>query len=1020
MPDSNNTAINYYFNENQRDKIDKNLIEPCVVSSIYNFYEELLEVDVSLNLGSICFIIVVPYLNFISTSQKLDSELKNDSFFNIVKFPNLYIIPEKIIINDQIPDINNFQLRNLAKLFITNFIGGIVNEMDFADFWLISGIENWLVFNFMTKCYGNIYMKGILVDTMNKYKNIVKKGQEVRPLYNNNYTHPVELQYDSILYLKSLIVMLLLESYVEKIYILKALRNIINERSKSNFISTEIFIKILKKNCGINLKKFTNLWIFKTGMLLIKYNHTYKEESNSIEIILNQLPLIYDYVIENPLIKPDFQYEKLKKISKIPPFIDFTLKSNRHFDISLNITVFQTNGYEILKETHGLTLEPDNDVSYKNIPLITKLRKGQIKKREQEFIQELISNTSITKIYSNEDIEKIMTENSVLWIRIDPEMSCLRNIIDSSEKNIIFEYIKLFKDPDLVGQFEALKNIYYRKESYENSLIILETFIKSNLNIYYKLRIYAIKIYLKIIHYLKQENGYLFLIDFLSDLYSDFIKNKSNLMREDYLIIKHVIRNLGEYKEGYFNEFNIIGKIKLTDVQKKIIDKFLIILLSNEFNSISNFNDCYLIREILVGCSKLQLQDKTFYFLKKILQLLRIEKLKRSFNEIIIIGAIESYINFLVHNQFLAGSIGKEEDSYMKDLIFSINDEITYFIQSEYERQELGVVCAYFVVFMLFSKSVSIYDFILEVKKYTNVSNDHCNLLNNSNIRTRITGLIMFLNSHIHSSVLLSSVEMESFIKECLLSEYIYNQVDFRKAFQMLFKKYTDSKNTNRVKLVDETWLSTFINNIKDTHKINKDSDCDSDDINNPAESIKMKILRYQSKYNDPYLVNYELALENYSIRDRIMIILGKINEHPLSDHFNYELNRISLGDLYDQYFKAIKTPMDFETIQKKFESNKYSKMEDFLSDMTLVFKNARTFNDKRSVIFQAANQLEEFYHILVYSIQKSDKRVELNTNTKISLTEGQETIGQEIGRKNTYQSDDIVNMEVDELNSDY
>jgi hypothetical protein len=90
-------------------------------------------------------------------------------------------------------------------------------------------------------------------------------------------------------------------------------------------------------------------------------------------------------------------------------------------------------------------------------------------------------------------------------------------------------------------------------------------------------------------------------------------------MREDNMIIKHVIRNLGEYKEGYFNDFNIIGKIKLTDVQKKIIDKFFIILLSNEFNSISNINDCYLIRDDkrnTSGLSKLLLQDKTYYFLK--------------------------------------------------------------------------------------------------------------------------------------------------------------------------------------------------------------------------------------------------------------------------------------------------------------------------------------------------------------------------------------------------------------------
>jgi hypothetical protein len=58
----------------------------------------------------------------------------------------------------------------------------------------------------------------------------------------------------------------------------------------------------------------------------------------------------------------------------------------------------------------------------------------------------------------------------------------------------------------------------------------------------------------------------------------------------------------------------------------------------------------------------------------------------------------------------------------------------------------------------------------------------------------------------------------------------------------MLFKKITESKNSNKVKLVDETWLSTYINNIKDNHKMNKDSDCDSDNNNNPVESIKIPV----------------------------------------------------------------------------------------------------------------------------------------------------------------------------------
>jgi hypothetical protein len=69
-----------------------------------------------------------------------------------------------------------------------------------------------------------------------------------------------------VVYLKSTIVMHLLENQVERVFVQKAFKNIINERSKNGYnISTESFIKIFKKNCGISLKSFMNLWIFKTG-----------------------------------------------------------------------------------------------------------------------------------------------------------------------------------------------------------------------------------------------------------------------------------------------------------------------------------------------------------------------------------------------------------------------------------------------------------------------------------------------------------------------------------------------------------------------------------------------------------------------------------------------------------------------------------------------------------------------------------------------------------------------------------
>lgn len=784
--DPNNCNIHYIVNESQKEKVEKSLVENGVMSTIYSFYEEFFEADTPLNLNNSSFLIFVPYLTNAHYTSSLNLNLQEDYYLDMIKFPNLYIIPEKLIINEKVPELLNFQLRKLSTVFISNFIGGLIHEKSFTDFWILAGLEGWLTYCFMQKCNGNLYVKNLFLEKMKIYKNYVSNGLEKRPLYSNNYTHPVELQTCPIIYLKSFLVILLLENFVERVFLQKAIKNFINERHKENGekgFSTELLLKTLQKNCGVSLKKFLNLWIFKTGILNLKLFYRYIEDNNSIDVELYQIPELYEYATEFPLLNIDkenekvknsknttilnsnninsniansntkeLNYDTLRKIGKIPPVVDFSAKANRYFDVDLVVNIYQTNGFEVLKETHQVVLESEKDCVIRNFPLITKLRKCPIKKREQEFIQELISNTNITKIYSNDEIEKILTKHSVLWLRVDPELMCLRTVLEVSKEDILLEYIKLFKDPELTGQYESLQNIYYNtknnnkttssglnnnnnnsseginklptpltkhKDVYNNSLIILETFIKTNQEIYFKLRIYALEIYVKMVIEMKQEEGYLFLIELLDDYSNLLIKEKTVLNREVYLLMKSVIKLLGEYNEEQFSDFNIIGKVKISQIQNRIIDRFLLLLLSSEFNTISGLDDCYILREIIIGCSKLYLQEKTVYLLRKILQLLRIEKLKRSYNEIVIISCMEAYLNCLFKNNFFKNEI--KEDSYIEQLVKMINEEINYFIESWVQRIELSVYNYYYILIFLMCKENSIAGFIHQVKKFIGI-----------------------------------------------------------------------------------------------------------------------------------------------------------------------------------------------------------------------------------------------------------------------------------------------------------
>ena len=189
-----------------------------------------------------------------------------------------------------------------------------------------------------------------------------------------------------------------------------------------------------------------NLWILKTGMLELQLTYNYNKSTNSIDIDCRQTPVSKNYFDDNPHFKiKDIDMEILGSIEKKLSIVDFKCKSIRYFDVPINISIFQTNGIEIIKENHIIKLENEKDLICQNFPLITKLRKAPIKKREQEFIQDLISNTSINKIYSTEEIEKIIIQNPIMWLRADSDITHLRKVV-INQQHILYDYIKLFKE----------------------------------------------------------------------------------------------------------------------------------------------------------------------------------------------------------------------------------------------------------------------------------------------------------------------------------------------------------------------------------------------------------------------------------------------------------------------------------------------------------------------------------------------------------------------------------------------
>ena len=1054
--DPNNKNFFIVGNESKREKIEKNLINNKLIGTLYNYYDEFFEINeinIKSNLNTPTAIVFIPYLSINCPSQgfKKFLKLKDEFYFSFIKFPSLYILPEKFIYTQLVPEIAKIQLRMLSKIFITNYIGGLIIEKTYADFWIINGLETWLSNLFLIKVFDNCYIKAKLYKYILKFKKICKAGKEILPLYTNNFSHPIEMQINPVFDLKSKIVIHLIEAQVERIFIQKALKNIINERNKKGYnISTEYLIKIFKKNCGLNLKQFMGLYVYKTGMFEIDLDYTYSQKTNSIDIKIHQEQVAKYYYEKHPYFYlENIDVDFLNKVGKNIQVIDYRTKPNRYFAVYFNLNILQTNGIEIMKDIHQIKLESDKENYSQNFPLISKIRKTDLKKREQEFIQNLIDNTGINKIYSNEEIEKIFTQNSILWLRVDSDISSL-HVNKINQQHILYEYIKIFKDGDYVGQMESLYNIEKSEENFGKSLKILRTLIEYP-NIYYKVRQYAIKIYIKILLKLKNEDEYQFLLDILDDCYNELLKNKTYLNLETYFVMKEIVKYLGEYKETNFNKFSTVGLVTNSTMQNKIIDKFLAILFSNELNTITGYDNCYIMADILISSSKLNLQEKSNYLLKKILKNLRIEKLKRSINEITIISTLYALINLLVRNKFF---INKEKTKF-NEILNEIFQEVNYYINNDTENYELKVFLEYFHIFMIFYKSQNFSDFSKNLKNFIleeeNINND--NLLKvkkNINIITRIKALnYLFEDNILYFDSIEDKITFLSCLKKILFSPICYIRGDCRfimaDLYERFFNQEISTKKNDNIKeksnqeellnlinrnhinysskpYADDDWLYTFVNEDRASMESEDDENNDQDDLSNDTHKQgsvnginSIQIKKYRQKFkDDDYAINHlEINLEN-PFNEILLDIVNKLWEHPVAEPFTYELNEETLGDLYHQYMSIIDTPIDLETIKNRINQNSYDSFSSFNKDINLMFTNCRMFNERGTPIYIQGSHLEEYYKLITTPLKKTKL---LNKNyqplsIKININNNLES---EKKINNEEKSSNLINIKLNE-----
>ncbi|KAK9676915.1 hypothetical protein RND81_11G109400 [Saponaria officinalis] len=94
---------------------------------------------------------------------------------------------------------------------------------------------------------------------------------------------------------------------------------------------------------------------------------------------------------------------------------------------------------------------------------------------------------------------------------------------------------------------------------------------------------------------------------------------------------------------------------------------------------------------------------------------------------------------------------------------------------------------------------------------------------------------------------------------------------------------------------------------------------------------------------------------------DHCQGVLAKVMRHKWSVPFRRPVDPCASGD----YFQVIKHPIDFATIKRKLQMNKYTDCEQFEADVRLIFSNATSYHPPQNWVHIYATKLSKLFDIL-------------------------------------------------------
>jgi hypothetical protein len=82
---------------------------------------------------------------------------------------------------------------------------------------------------------------------------------------------------------------------------------------------------------------------------------------------------------------------------------------------------------------------------------------------------------------------------------------------------------------------------------------------------------------------------------------------------------------------------------------------------------------------------------------------------------------------------------------------------------------------------------------------------------------------------------------------------------------------------------------------------------------------------------------------------------------------------------IYKDYRDVIKKPMDFSKISRRLRNRHYIIPNDIITDIRLLFSNAKTYNEKGTMVYKMTTELQSFFENILLNFLKSYGRISAN-----------------------------------------